>query len=72
MKRITKTILNEKITYANNTLDTTITNRNFNGYNHLTVNGNNIFAGSNKECAEFLDGLVRFHLLKNDELIPLF
>lgn len=61
--RITKAMLNEKITYANKTLNTTITNRNFNGYNHLTVNDNNIFAGSNKECVEFLDGLVQFHFL---------
>ena len=61
--KITKAMLNEKITYANKTLDTTITNKNFNGYNHLTVNDNNIFAGSNKECTEFLDGLIQFHLL---------
>ena len=72
MKRITKTILNSKITYANETLGVTIENRNYNGFNHLTLNGENIYRGSTRECAEFLDGLVQFHLLKNDELIPLF
>lgn len=61
--KIRKAMLNEKITYTNKILDTTITNRNFNGYNHLTVNDNNIFAGSNKECVNFLDALVQFHLL---------
>lgn len=61
--RITKVMLNEKITYANEMLNTTITNRNFNGYNHLMIEGENVFAGSNKECTEFLDGLVQFHLL---------
>lgn len=60
---ITKKILNEKITYANKTLDTTIINRDFNGFNHLMIKNENIFIGSNKECVDFLDGLIKFHML---------
>lgn len=60
---ITKSMLKDKITYANEMLDTTIINRDFNGYNHLMIEGDNIFAGSNRECVEFLNGLVQFQLL---------
>ena len=41
----------------------TITNCEYNGFNHLRVNGENIFTGTKKECIEFLNGLVQFYLL---------
>ena len=61
--RITKTILKNRIVSANETLNTNITNREYNGYNHLQLNGENIFTGSTRECVEFLNGLVQFQLL---------
>lgn len=61
--RTTNAMLNDKITYTNEMLDTNITNCIFNGYNHLRIDGENVFAGSNRECIEFLSGLVQFHLL---------
>lgn len=63
MTRITNKILKDKIIYTNETLNTSIENRNYNGYNHLTLNTENIFTGSNRECVEFLTGLVQFQLL---------
>lgn len=65
MTRITNKILSDKITYANEMLSTKIENRIFNGYNHLTLNSDNIFVGSNRECVDFLTGLVQFQLLNN-------
>ena len=61
--RTTKTMLDNKITYANEMLNVNITNRNYNGYNHLQIDGENIFAGNNRECIDFLNGLVQFRLL---------
>lgn len=61
--RTTKSMLKDKIIYANEMLDTTIINRDFNGYNHLMIEGDNIFTGSNRECVEFLNGLVQFQLI---------
>ncbi len=63
MTRITKQILKDKIIYTNETLNTNIENHIYNGYNHLTLNTENIFVGSNRECVEFLNGLVQFQLL---------
>lgn len=63
MKRITSQILEDKITYANETLNTNIENRSYNGYEHLTLNTENIFVGTKRECVEFLTGLVQFQLL---------
>lgn len=63
MKRITNQILENKITYANETLNTNIENRSYNGYEHLTLNTENVFVGTKRECVEFLTGLVQFQLL---------
>lgn len=63
MNRITNQILNDKITYTNETLNTNIVNRSYNGYEHLTLNTENIFVGTKRECVEFLTGLVQFQLL---------
>lgn len=63
MYRITNQILENKITYANKTLNTNFENRSHNGYEHLTLNSENIFTGTKRECVEFLTGLVQFQLL---------
>lgn len=63
MKRITNQILEDKITYVNETLNTNIKNRSYGGYEHLTLNTENIFVGDKRECVEFLSGLVQFELL---------
>lgn len=65
MARITNQILADKITYVNETLNTNIENRSYNGYEHLTLDTENIFIGSKRECVEFLTGLVQFQLLNN-------
>lgn len=61
--RITKTMLDNKIIYANEVLEVTITNRIYNGYNHLQIDGENIFTGTKKECMEFLEGLIKYKFL---------
>ena len=61
--RTTNAMLNNKITYANETLNTNFVNRVYNGYNHLTLNTENVFAGNNRECIDFLAGLIQFQLL---------
>lgn len=61
--KITNVILNNKIEYINATLNTGIVNRNYNNYEHLMLNGENIFVGTKKECADFLDGLANFYKL---------
>ena len=63
--RTTAAMLSSKITYANQVMTDRepITNCEYNGFNHLRVNGENIFTGTKKECVEFLDGLVQFYLL---------
>lgn len=63
--RITNKILDFKIAHTNEITSAifdskAINNRIFNGYNHLQIDGETIFAGTNKECAEFLDGLRNF------------
>lgn len=63
--RTTTKMLNDKIIYANNTLNTNIENHSYNGYEHLTLNTENIFAGTKRECIDFLNGLVQFQLLNN-------
>ncbi len=64
MTKITNQILNDKITYTNETLNTNIKNHSYNGYEHLTLNSENIFAGTKRECVDFLTGLVQFNLLQ--------
>lgn len=61
--RITKTMLNNKIIYANEVLEVTITNRIYNGYNHLQIDGENLYCGKNRECFEFLNGLTQYKFL---------
>lgn len=63
MNRITNQILKDKIIYTNETLNTNIENRSYNGYEHLTLNTENVFTGTKRECVEFLNGLVQFQLL---------
>ena len=63
MTRTTNQMLNDKITYTNNTLSTNIECRNHSGYEHLTLRGENIFKGTKSECINFLNGLVQFQLL---------
>lgn len=61
--RMTQKTLNDKITYASEMLGVNITNSNYNGFNHLRINGENLFTGTIRECCEFLNGLVQFKLL---------
>lgn len=61
--RTTNAMLSDKIIYANEVLSVTIKNRNYNGYNHLQINGENLYIGTNKECVEFLNGLTQFKFL---------
>lgn len=61
--RITKTMLNNKITYANQMLDAEITCKFYNEFYHIKANGENLFRGTAKECCNFLDGLVQYKLL---------
>ena len=56
-------MLNDKLTYTNNTLNTDIESCSHSGYEHLTLRDENIFKGTKKECIAFLDGLVQFQLL---------
>ena len=56
-------MLNEKITYTNEILNTNITNQSCNGYEYLRLNGENIFNGTKRECIAFLNGLVQYQLL---------
>ena len=61
--RITKTMLDNKITYANEVLEVTITNRIYNGYNHLQIDGENLYTGTKRECIKFLNGLTQYKFL---------
>lgn len=63
MARTTIKMLNDKLTYTNEMLNTNITNQSYNGYQYLRMDGENIFNGTKKECIAFLDGLVQFQLL---------
>ena len=64
MTRTTTKMLNDKITYTNEIINTNITNQSCNGYEYLRLNGENLFSGTKRECIAFLDGLVRFELLR--------
>lgn len=63
--KTTAAMLSGKIAYANQMMPdrSTITNCEYNGFNHLRINGENIFTGTKRECIEFLNGLVQFYLL---------
>lgn len=61
--RITNAMLSDKIIHANEVLAITITNRIFNGYNHLQIDGENLYSGTNRECVDFLNGLIQFKFL---------
>lgn len=61
--RTTNEMLNNKITHANEVLQVTITNRIYNGYNHLQIDGENLYTGTKRECIEFLSGLMQYKFL---------
>lgn len=63
MTHTTIKMLNDKITYTNQILNTNITNQSCNGYEYLRLNGENIFNGTKRECIAFLNGLVQYQLL---------
>ena len=63
MTHTTIKMLNDKITYTNEILNTNITNQSCNGYEYLRLNGENIFNGTKRECIAFLYGLVQYQLL---------
>lgn len=63
MTRTTIKMLNDKITYTNEMINTNITNQSYNGYEHLSLNGENLFSGTKRECIAFLNGLVQYELL---------
>ncbi len=63
MTHTTTKMLNDKITYTNEILNTNITNQSCNGYEYLRLNGENIFNGTKRECIAFLNGLVQYQLL---------
>lgn len=63
MARTTIKMLNDKLTYTNEMLNTNITNQSCDGREYLRMDGENIFNGTKKECIAFLDGLVNFQLL---------
>ncbi|MBC5745833.1 hypothetical protein FMM74_020340 [Lachnospiraceae bacterium MD308] len=63
MTHTTIKMLNDKITYTNEILNTNITNQSCNGYEYLRLNGENIFNGTKRECIAFLNGLVQYQLL---------
>lgn len=48
MTRTTIKMLNDKIIYTNEMLNTNITNQSCNGYEYLRMNGENIFNGTKK------------------------
>ena len=55
MTHTTTKMLNDKITYTNEILNTNITNQSCNGYEYLRLNGENIFNGTKRECIAFLN-----------------
>lgn len=61
--KTTNEMLKNRIIYANEMLNTNIVNRNYNGFEHLTLDTENLFTGTKKECINFLNGLVQFQLL---------
>lgn len=63
MTHTTIKMLNDKITYTNEILNTNITNQSCNGYEYLRLNSENIFNGTKRECIAFLNGLVQYQLL---------
>lgn len=65
MERVTLKKLGILLDGVNKFLDLDIKNKNFNGFNHLMVNGNMIFTGSNRECTNFLAGLVALQCFTN-------
>lgn len=63
MARTTTKMLNDKIIYTNEILNTNITKQSYNGLEYLRLNGENIFNGTKRECIAFLNGLVQYQLL---------
>lgn len=61
-KRLSINDLFAKVKEVNQHLGVNLVNYNFNGINHLqTMNsGRKIFAGSTRECYDFLNGLMEF------------
>lgn len=63
MTRITISMLKQKIELASEILNEKMENQSYNGYEHLKLRGENIFAGIKRECYNFINGLINFKLL---------